>query len=154
MTMKVYLPSRLHDTNIQVAGQNNCLPGLGLPIFSELVSDKFTVDNLGEISNVVKSNVLPITMIEWHCQPYRILDPGHKDRDVKLQLLDAAIQTDDMCLLKFIIDLGSQQQASLAQEEDDQKSYTISRNSFFLAIKLGRTAMLAEMIKVIDSPTI
>ncbi|KAE8441442.1 hypothetical protein EG329_004968 [Mollisiaceae sp. DMI_Dod_QoI] len=118
-----------------------------LPIFSELVSDKFTVDNLGEVSNVVKSNVLPITMIEWTCAPYRILDPEHNSRDHRMRLLESAIRIDDMGLLKFIFELGSEQQALLAQEEDDQTSYSIDRSDFFLAIKLGRTAMLAQMIK-------
>lgn len=99
----------------------------------------------------MKSDVLPITMIEWACKPYRILDAQHEDLDVHMQVLDSAILEDDMGLLKFIIELGSQQQAAMSQDEDDQKSYTINRSSFLSAIKLGRTSMLAEMIKVRSS---
>jgi len=51
-------------------------------------------------------------------------------------------------LLKFIIELGAEQKALLAEDEDDQRCYTISRAAFYSAIKLGRTTMLAEMIKV------
>lgn len=115
-----------------------------------MVSDNFTVDNLGEVSNIVKSDVLPNTMIEWNCAALRIIE--NKDCVPQMQLLDGAIHTDNMSLLKFIIELGTQQQAALAQEEDDQKSYTISRSSFIMAIKLGRTSMLAEMIKVNHCP--
>lgn len=120
--------------------------GEGLPIFSELVSDKFTVDNLGEVSTIVKSDVLPLQMIEWTCLARRFNDSS-KTNDHQTSLLEHAVRTDDMDLLKLMIELGSEQQALLVEEEDDQKSYNMSRNVFQKAIKLGRTEMLAYMIK-------
>lgn len=90
-------------------------------------------------------------MIEWNCKPDRFLGTDTKGRDSQMQLLDHAINMDDMSLLKFVIELGAEQQALLAQEEDDQNCYSISRSAFLLAIKLGRTSMLAEMIKVMIS---
>ena len=121
--------------------------GEDLPIYSELVSDKFTIDNLGEVSNVVKSDVLPLTMIEWPCMPQRFLGSDKKLKGGQSDLLEHALKRDDMALFKFIIELGDEQQALLAEEDDDQKCYTINRNVFYSAIRLGRTAMLAEMIK-------
>lgn len=124
----------------------------GLPIYSELVSDKFTVDNLGEVSNIVKSNVLPLEMIEWSCMPQRFLQSSKQDRTDRFTLLEHAVHANDMELLRFIIKLGAEQQALAAEEEDDQTCYTINSSVFFAAIKRGRTAMLAEMIKVRFSP--
>jgi ankyrin repeat protein len=118
-----------------------------LPIFSELVSEKFTVDNLGEVSNIVKSDVLPLTMIEWSCMAKRFLDPSKHDLTYRDTILEHAVQTNDMPLFKFIMELGAEQEALVAEEEDDQKCYTVSSSVFHYAIKLGRTAILAEMIK-------
>jgi len=53
-----------------------------------------------------------------------------------------------MELLKFMIELGGEQKALLAEEEDDQKCYTVNSAVFYSAIRLGRIAMLAELIKV------
>jgi ankyrin repeat protein len=117
------------------------------PIFSELVSDKFTVDDLGEVSNVVKSDVLPLTMIEWPCAPQRFLDEHERGLDSQYGLFEHAVSSNDMELLKFMTSLAAEQQTRLAEEPDDRKSYTINRSVFYSAIKLGRTEMLAEMIK-------
>ena len=62
-------------------------------------------------------------------------------------ILEFAVRNDDMDLFKFMIELGSEQQALLAEEEDDQKSYSLGRDVFQEAIKLGRTEMIAYMIK-------
>ncbi|KAL2074939.1 hypothetical protein VTL71DRAFT_8719 [Oculimacula yallundae] len=118
-----------------------------LPIYAELVNDKFTVDNLGEVSNIVKSNVLPLEMIEWQCMPQRFLDNPEQDLSARSTILEHAVCSDNMELLRFIIELGAEQKALSAEEDDDQTSYTISQSVFFAAIKKGRTNMLAEMIK-------
>ncbi|KAH7417628.1 hypothetical protein BKA64DRAFT_702397 [Cadophora sp. MPI-SDFR-AT-0126] len=118
-----------------------------LPIYAELVSDKFTVDNLGEVSNIVKSNVLPKEMIEWNCLPQRFLEPSKQDQPYRISLLEHAVLSNNMELLKFMLQVGAEQQALTAVEEDDQTSYNISQSVFSAAIRLGRTDMLAEMIK-------
>ncbi|KAG0652383.1 Ankyrin-3 [Hyphodiscus hymeniophilus] len=120
--------------------------GENLPIFSELVSDKFTIDNLGEVSNIVRSDVLPLNLIDWGCMAKRFTNSTRAD-DCQITLMEHAVETDDMNLLKFMIELGSEQQALVAEEEDDQKSYTMSRDLFRKAMELGRTEMLAYMIK-------
>ncbi len=127
------------------------LINVGHPIYSELVSDKFTVDNLGEVSNIVKSNVLPLEMIEWSCMPQRFLQDSNQDRPERFTLLEHAVHAYDMELLKFLIELGAEQQALAAEEEDDQTCYTIKSSAFLAAIQHGRTAILAEMIRVSPS---
>ncbi|TVY29345.1 Uncharacterized protein LHYA1_G001351 [Lachnellula hyalina] len=116
------------------------------PIFSELISDKFTVDNLGEVSNVVKSHVLPLTMIEWNC-PFERFADNYTGLGSRGNLLADAVDSDDMDLLKFMLDLGAEQQALRAEEPEDRKAYTIGTDVFQRAIQRGQTSMLAEMIK-------
>ena len=87
-------------------------------------------------------------MIEWACAGQRFLDSEKSKQVGEKSLLQHAVEEEDMDLLKFIIELGGEQKARLAEEEDDQKCYTIDRAVFYTAIRLGRTAMLAEMIKV------
>ncbi|CAG8970761.1 hypothetical protein HYALB_00001546 [Hymenoscyphus albidus] len=118
-----------------------------LPIFAELINDRFTVDNLGEVSTVVKSTVLPSAMMEWPCRAGRFDDSEVKDSTHQLSLLQYVVVSDNMQILKFIIDLGAEEQALLAEEPDDQKCYSMDTSIFELAIKLGRTSMIAEMIE-------
>ncbi|KAH8602501.1 hypothetical protein B0O99DRAFT_606743 [Bisporella sp. PMI_857] len=120
----------------------------GLPISSELISDKYTVDNLGEVASVVKSDVMPLAMIAWSCATqYFLLSEEVKHEYSRSTILEHAVVTDDMKLLKFMIQLGQEQQIRLAREDDAQRCYTIQRDVFLRAIKLGRTHMLAEMIR-------
>jgi hypothetical protein len=100
------------------------------------------------VANIVKSDVLPLTMIEWPCKAQRFLDSAKSKEGIEIPLLQHAVEAEDMELLKILIGIGAEQKALLAEEKDDQKCYTISRPVFHSAIKLGRTAMLAEMIRV------
>ena len=120
--------------------------GENLPIVSELVNDRFTIDNLGEVSNIVKSHVLPSAMIGWYCLADRF-DGSRHGRNTSQTLLNYAVSSDNMTLLKFIIELGAEEQAVLAEHDEDQKFYTIPQDAFHSAIRLGRTSLLAEMIR-------
>jgi hypothetical protein len=97
---------------------------------------------------MVKSDVLPLTMIEWSCRAQRFLDSKKSKHGGEIPLLQHAVEDEDMDLLKFIIEIGGEQKALLAEDEDDRTCETVSSAVFYAAIKLGRTAMLAEMIKV------
>jgi hypothetical protein len=129
------------DSNASNGGDEHVLP-----IFSELVSDKFTVDNLGEVSDIVKSNVMPLTVINWSCDVGRIDEPDVNSSRHET-LVQHAVNTDDIGLLKFLIEIGTEQQTLLAEEDDDQKCFHIDSSVFISAISLGRTAMLGEMIE-------
>lgn len=119
-----------------------------LPIFSELVSDNFTIDNLGEVATMVKSEVLPLTMINWSCLPGRILGaPPTETESSSCSLLMYSVKTDNMDIFKFIMQLGAEQQALLAEEEDDQRYFSVDGSIFREAMSQGRPTMLAEMIK-------
>ena len=117
-----------------------------LPIFADLVNDTFTVDNLGAVSGVVKSNVLPSTMINWTCDVARF-DTTDVYEYRGQSLLEHAVESDNLGLLKFLVEVGTEQQKLLAEEDDDQRCFTIEADVFKSAIRLGRISMLAELIE-------
>lgn len=116
-----------------------------LPIFAELVSEEFTIDNLGEVATLVKSDILPLTMINATCYPNRLLGTTHEVGTSSLLMY--AVKIDNMDIFKFIMQLGAEQQALLAEEDDDQKCFSIDMGIFQEALSRGRTTMLAEMVR-------
>jgi ankyrin repeat protein len=43
-------------------------------IYSEIVDDRFTVENIGEVQSQVKSNVTPLKFASWPCPVHRFLE--------------------------------------------------------------------------------
>ncbi|TGO46320.1 hypothetical protein BCON_0331g00030 [Botryotinia convoluta] len=123
-----------------------------LPIFSELITDKFTIDTLEEVSNVVKGDTLPLSMIEWNCPAHRSTDDdGSSGSSRNSSLFDYAVEQDDMKMFKFLLDIASEQKALMAKHEDDRRCYSLDTSIFNKALSKGRTTMIAEMIKYCGS---
>ncbi len=116
-------------------------------------------------------------LIRWACASQRFLDTQQKHTGLKVlpnnvvprmfggaigqslfyypqgvepqqSLMQQAVHANDMRLFKFIVELANGQKSLASEEEDDQKYQVIDSYLFSLAIRLGRTAMLAEMIKM------
>jgi ankyrin repeat protein len=45
-----------------------------IQIYSEIVDDRFTVENIGEVQNQVKSNVTPLKLASWPCSVHTFLE--------------------------------------------------------------------------------
>ncbi|ESZ92311.1 hypothetical protein SBOR_7302 [Sclerotinia borealis F-4128] len=119
-----------------------------LPIFSELVTDKFTIDTLEEVSNIVKGDTHPLIMIEWRCPARRFIDNDGSSRlDEKPPLLKHAVEQDDLKMFKFLLEVATEQKALTAKHEDDQRFQTLDGEIFNAALSRGNTTMLAELIK-------
>lgn len=43
-------------------------------IYSEIVDDRFTIENIGEVQSQVKSNVTPLAILLWGCPAWRFLE--------------------------------------------------------------------------------
>ncbi|KAJ4332923.1 hypothetical protein N0V95_009544 [Ascochyta clinopodiicola] len=56
----------------------------GVRIFHEVVDDKFTVENIGEVQNQVKSKITALAMLAWQCPVSRFLE----EDDTSTALLD------------------------------------------------------------------
>lgn len=120
---------------------------IGPNIYSTIVDENFTIENVTEISAIVKSHVDPLTMVEWPCMAewFSIspdITPLHQ-----IGLMKHAIQDDNMPLLKFLLEIGAEQQLHVFTEQGDPQAYSVGLVEFNTAISLGRTAMLAELIK-------
>ncbi|KAK6585677.1 hypothetical protein PZA11_002404 [Diplocarpon coronariae] len=72
------------------------------------------------------------------------------DHSIRSALLGLSTHANDMEPLIFVIGFGAEQRALAAEEEDDQTCYTVSQSAFFAALNLGRTSMLAEIIRSTD----
>jgi ankyrin repeat protein len=56
-------------------------------IYSEIVDDRFTVENIGEVQSQVKSNITPLKLALWPCPAYNFLeddDPSVPARSASL----------------------------------------------------------------------
>jgi ankyrin repeat protein len=119
-----------------------------LPIASEAVDDNMTIEDIGEISLSVKSNIRPEQMLCWtipsskhaHCE-FAVSD-----------LVELALARRDMQLLTFLLDLSEEYTGQL--ESTDTKAVSVSeRNPLYKHINLrnallyGDPYMLAELIK-------
>ncbi|KAF2109716.1 hypothetical protein BDV96DRAFT_502176 [Lophiotrema nucula] len=131
-----------------------------VPVYAEIIDDKFTIENIGEVSTQVKSKTSPLNFMSFNhsCWNYLKLTNqpkpkyGSDDREVKgsgtNRLFSWAITTNGMKLFTFMLDLELEWTDRLANEEDGSSGIpSISNSDFLDAIKYGRIQMLAEMIK-------
>jgi hypothetical protein len=113
-------------------------------IFSQIVSDAFTIENVAAVSNSVKSQVSPLSMIQWTCKANWFRNDDEDDLGTSVTLMNYAIRADDMLTLKFLLKLGAEQTALAAG--DEPTIYAVPNTYFHQAIRLGRTSMLSELV--------
>ncbi|KAK5014320.1 hypothetical protein LTR39_003212, partial [Cryomyces antarcticus] len=124
--------------------------GDDIGIYGELVDDKFTIDNIGEVSSQVKSNITPIQLMGWFCRVSPLLDedsPREKELANASNLMQYAIAFDNIELLRLLLDLSIEYTARNASLDNHPKVFSFLNQDFDFAIRLGRTHMLAEIIK-------
>jgi ankyrin repeat protein len=112
-----------------------------LPISSEVIDDNLTIEDIGEISLSVKSNIKPATMLYWEM-------PDTGDSTMKYTpetLMEYALARGDLNLLSFILDV-SQESAGRVEITGDQDSL-YQHFDFSRALLYGQPHMLAELIK-------
>ena len=132
-----------------------------IPVYQEIVDDKFTIENIGEVSKEVKSKVSPSGFINWSCSAWDYKKHAMPDKkytygvdDCEINgsgsedLLTWAIKTNDNRLFQFVKDLDVEWTHRLADKSEDPTAGvpSFSLSDFNLAIKYGRLDMLAEMI--------
>lgn len=144
-------------------------------IYSELIDDQFTIENIGEVATQVECPITPLEVFSWEgagrfpteqdgiSQDERleiqskiecILEGGkrlyggyygYNEARVPLSLVEYAIWTDDISLLVFLLELG--QDLTNRQAEADPPIYTVREYTFQLAIILGRLHCLEVLIQ-------
>ncbi|OJJ49761.1 hypothetical protein ASPZODRAFT_1024550 [Penicilliopsis zonata CBS 506.65] len=119
-----------------------------LNINQQTISDKFTIDNIGEIKAHVESNISPLAVLAESCQSYVLFDKETLADQQPTGVFLYAIWKDDVNLLTFLLGLYRElfDKASEADRESDRFNDT-SGVAFCSAVRLGRLRCLEELIK-------
>ncbi|RMJ26284.1 ankyrin repeat protein [Aspergillus sp. HF37] len=116
-------------------------------VYSEVINDKYTFENIGEVAIQVECDIKPLEALEW-TGPVTLFMPSEHDwsrQDEPDDLIGYAIWKDDVELLVFLLELGQELTARDASSET--AIYGISRNNFKMALRLGRLRCIMEMIQ-------
>jgi hypothetical protein len=136
-----------------------------IPLYEEIVDDRFTIENIGEVSTQVKSSVSPLQFMARGAQtwsyvkqflPEKEIIYGIDDRKVDVASkgdstysLDTwAVITNDKPLFAFLLDLDVEWTDRLAKQLDGSSGIpSFSRYDFNTALGYGRIELLVDMIK-------
>ncbi|OAG06714.1 ankyrin [Paraphaeosphaeria sporulosa] len=136
-----------------------------IAVLEETVDDRFTIENIGELSTQVKSDISPIQFMAgqvqaWnyvkHFLPEKQITYGIDNRKVDIaskrdstcSLRSWALITNDRPLFSFLLDLDFEWTDRLAMKLDGSSGIpSFSGCDFHLAVEYGRTELLADMIK-------
>ena len=150
-------------------------------VLKDLVSDKFTVNDVTALADASKSSVSPMEMLTWAPELWRLYSGNsehakrafvlHKPnyhayvhprtneswawfhqvlpqvrRRCMTSLVRYAIVKNDKALLQYVVKVATDLLAS-KEDDDASKVYNISSADFDIALKLGRTELVGEIIK-------
>ncbi|PVI06470.1 ankyrin [Periconia macrospinosa] len=136
--------------------------GSDIGICETTVDDRFTIENIGEVSMETKTITSPLSFMDSHfpASHYMKLFSPHGDHvtygtdgkkaeiesSLSLELL--AITINDMALFSFLLDLKTKW-ANVINKDLGEPSQPASflYGHFFLAVKWGRVEILEEMIR-------
>lgn len=130
-------------------------------VYKELIDDRFTIDNIGEVATQVKSQVSPLAFMQWPCYPWnfkRILSPdtkftyGMENTKVEtggaLSLISWTVTANDKDMFSFLIDLTTEWTERMTDKTEESPTLPIfAETDFRLTVKYGRLDMLAEVIR-------
>ncbi|KFY42964.1 hypothetical protein V494_02145 [Pseudogymnoascus sp. VKM F-4513 (FW-928)] len=143
-----YEPDGGSDHGCECDGSDND-DDSAIAIHSELVDEVFTIDNVAALSTVIKSRVKPMDMLLWPCNaPWFIeeKDRPTKDTDNESSLVEYAVVYNDIKLLRFLYQIA-EEQAVHFPKESLPPAVALTKGYFDIAIKLGHTDILGEMIR-------
>lgn len=116
-------------------------------ITAELVDQRVTFENVGQVSMKVKSKTKPLEVLRWACQNYAEVNQIPRQPQ---NVLMSVIRNNDCKGLKFLLDLGAQYCAKKqeSQEEDESsRLFSLSSQEFVYALQHGSIELLTEIIR-------
>ncbi|KAJ2988752.1 hypothetical protein NUW58_g3814 [Xylaria curta] len=119
-------------------------------IYKEIISNQFTIDNIGQVSMQVKSGVLPSNFLTWATPTFEIhSDKAEKTNLGHQDLLTFAMTQNDNNRFTFLLDMHTRFVGNQPEDRENESSkfYTFPKVEFEHAIRMGRTNMLAEVIR-------
>lgn len=166
-----YADSDYENSEYESEDEHDVGGGHGIRFKSQIVDEVYTIDNVAAVSKVIKSTTKPLEMIQWsiNCpwfsdyyakQEEKLITANWKEnllqfRSVKMScqqdtLINYAVKTDDVQLLRFILECVDSEAGRL--DEEEKPSIKLIERSFYHAVGTGKTAMLAEMIRTTGAP--
>lgn len=129
--------------------------GDNIQIYSERIDDTFTIDNVGEISLQVKSDVTPLRFMLWDVPIVRFRDGGelpkgnyNPETDIPSSLLSWAITLDDLKLLEYLIQLGIEHSPRNEGAENAPNTFfEFPEPDFLFGVALGRISLISHIMK-------
>lgn len=137
-----------------------------IKVFREIVDDQFTIDNIGEVKTQVRGKTTPLQLMDGACSIPEVqlsqslksvIGLAARPRDGEWRqdfsnnnLVQFAIERDDLDLLKTLLQWGAEYAAQYNKPQDDDGTvpfYTRSEKDLTLAMRLGHTRCLSELIK-------
>ncbi|KAK0661521.1 Ankyrin repeat domain-containing protein 11 [Lasiodiplodia hormozganensis] len=136
-----------------------------ITVFREIIDDQFTIENIGEVATQVRSSVSPLTFLDWGCTIPRVEMAKKESSVIGLashpltgewqsaqsdDLVQYAIEKDDLGLLKTLLQWGAQYTAQYSKPDGEETAvpfYTRNEDDLIFAMRLGRISCLTELIK-------
>ncbi|KAI1467469.1 ankyrin [Daldinia caldariorum] len=117
-------------------------------IYEKIIDDKFTIEDVGQVSMQVKSETLATQLLNWSA-PSFICRGGAFVGSINPQVpLFTAVKDNDMKAFNFLLDLNIYfASREPVGEDESSRFFTFPQNLFEYALGLGRTEMLATVVK-------
>ena len=122
-------------------------------VVSEKVDQKFTIDNIGQVSMQVESHIKPLDVINDKWGAFTADGDGFRPTGVKT-LFEHCFDVDDSSALNLLLDMAQhwarqkfEGEAEDETEDEPSKVFTLSQSDFQWAINHGSTQLLGIVIK-------
>ncbi|KAI0427221.1 ankyrin repeat protein [Xylaria sp. FL1042] len=117
-------------------------------IYKEIINDQFTIDNIGQVSMQVKSDVLPSDILGWRTPTFTLHGEKAEETNFDIEnLLTFAMANNDNHRFTSLLDMHNRFASKSGDEDEPTKFYMFPEREFEHAIEMGRTNMLAEAIQ-------
>ncbi|KAI1443934.1 ankyrin [Annulohypoxylon stygium] len=123
--------------------------GDDVEIYEKVINDQHTINNIGQVSTKVKSHVLASELLDWMVPTFVLCDGSLKVKE-KDSLLGFAISENDTKGFDFLVNLHihfAREEPTEDGERESSRFYVFPQHHFDYALGLGRTEILASVIR-------
>ncbi|KAK7970708.1 hypothetical protein PG988_009781 [Apiospora saccharicola] len=118
-------------------------------IFKEIIDGDFTIENIGQVSMQVKSNILAADFLHWTAPTFHFDGTNVEEYHDRESLHHFAMRKNDQDTFNRLVDMGiyfTNQRPHSPNDDETSRIYTFPAAEFLNAIKLGRVDMLSSII--------
>ncbi|PWY77072.1 ankyrin repeat protein [Aspergillus heteromorphus CBS 117.55] len=123
----------LHDDDVDVG------------IYSEIIDDKFTLENIGETATQVECRISPLEVFSWDCPAHVFIT--NESKTSANDLVEYAVQENHVDLLEFLLRLGQELTERDTRTRIKGQVYTVPTSMVWLAMTKGHLECLGALIK-------